>query len=325
MNNQLARNESSIVGAKSQFGGNSVIESGEMTTAMAEVQARVIMAKQFPRDITLVGNKIQAACERLSLAKVAEYQYKRGSTSVTGPSVKLLEVVAQCYGNLSYGWDCVHRDLENHISHCKAHAWDMENNIPVEITFDVPHVREKRTGNEILTNPRDIYELEANQAARRYRKCLEQIVPRDMVEQAVEWCNETLTHGVDIQKGIEDAITFFKNNYGIKIQQIEKYFGMSRQAFNKNQYLELQKIYASVRDGMSYINDFFPKEGSKEESNDEDNGEPSIDDKQVKSLCDAIVATGQTVPDFFKEKGIEDVTKIKITDYVKYLKELGVK
>lgn len=283
MNNSLVKQANNLEETRNQFGTNNVIQSSEMTKTMAEVQSRVIMAKQFPRDITLAENRIRRNCERQSLAKVAEYQYPRGGTKVSGASIKLLEVVAQCYGNVQFGWDTVIRDEEKHISHCKAFAWDLENNIYTEIKFDVPHTREKKTGNEILTNPRDIYELEANQASRRVRKCLENVVPRDLVEQALEWCDETLNSSVDVQGTLDKMIKYLNDTYKIKLSQIEKYFGMSRQGFNKNTMIDLSKLYNSIKNGMVDINDIFPPE----ETNVKEQTivvEPKKEEKKVEKL-----------------------------------------
>lgn len=258
MNSLTKMTSNNIEQTNQQVGVNNILQSQEMTRAMAEVQARVVVAKQFPRDISLAESRIQASCERKSLAECAEYEYPRGGTKVCGASIKLLEVVAQCYGNIQSGWDCVYRDMENNISHCKAFAWDVENNNYYELKFDVPHIREKKGGNEILTNPRDIYELEANQASRRVRRCLETVVPRDLVEQARTWCNQTLSSGVNIQEGIDNGIQYFKETYGVTLKQLEKYFGMTRQGFNKNQYVQLKKLVNSLRDGLTTIEELFP-------------------------------------------------------------------
>lgn len=266
MNSLTTKTANNLSEAKNQFGTANVVQSQEMTKAMAEVQARVVIAKQFPRDVIMAEQKIKTACERPSLASVAEYEYPRGNTKVVGATIKLLEVVAQNYGNIQSGWDCMVRDMENHISHCKAFAWDIENNNYYELKFDVPHVREKKGGNEIITNPRDIYEMESNQASRRVRKCLETVVPRDIVEQARDWCNETLTSKFDIQKGIDDALKFFKETYGVTYKQVEKYFGISRAGFNKNQYLSLRKIATSLKDGLATVEEIFPNEEAKEQS-----------------------------------------------------------
>ena len=37
------------------------------------------------------------------------------------------------------------------------------------------------------------------------------------------------------------------------------YFGLSRQGFNKNHYLKLQKLFTSFRDGVANPEDIFPK------------------------------------------------------------------
>lgn len=64
-----------------------------------EVQASVIMAKKFPRDQQAAFNRILQACARPSLAEEAEYAYPRGGETITGPTIRLLEVCAQNWGN----------------------------------------------------------------------------------------------------------------------------------------------------------------------------------------------------------------------------------
>lgn len=288
MNNSLVTKQANnLEETRNQFGTNSVVQSSEMTKTMAEVQSRVIMAKQFPRNVVLAENRIRQNCERKSLAKVAEYEYPRGGTKVSGASIKLLEVVAQCYGNVQFGWDVVSRDEENHISHCKAFAWDLENNIYTEIKYDVPHIREKKGGNVYLTDPRDIYEMEANQSSRRVRKCLENVVPRDLVEQALEWCNETLSNNFDVQGTLNQMIDYFKENYNVSLEQIEEHFGCSRQAFNKNTMLSLTKLYNSIVNGMKKVEEIFPpivKETSVKEQTIVSEASKKAEKKKVESF-----------------------------------------
>lgn len=229
----------------------------------ARIQGQIFMAKQFPRNMGDVENRIKSSCERVSLAQISEYEYPRGGQKIVGASIRLLETVAQCYGNISYSWKELSRDTLNHKSTCLAYAWDLETNVYTELEFEVAHKRDKKSGSEILTDERDIYEIIANNAARRVRKCLEGVVPKDIVDQAREWCNETLDSKVDYQKGIDKGVEYFANEYNVKLSQIETYFGMSRRAFTKNTYLALQRIVVSVKDGMSKVTDFFPKEEGK--------------------------------------------------------------
>lgn len=239
---------------------NQIAVQSMMAKEQSKIQGQVFMAKQFPRDMTLVLNKVKASCERQSLAQISEYEYPRGGQKIAGASIRLLEVVAQCYGNISYSWKELSRNADTHTSTILAFAWDLENNLYSELEFDVPHYRSARGSKTLLTDERDIYELIANQASRRVRRCLENVIPRDIVDEAREYCKKTLASDVDYQKKIDTAITWFSDNYNIKPSQIEKYFGMSRMAFTQNTYLRLQKIFTSLRDGMSKVDDYFPAE-----------------------------------------------------------------
>ena len=71
------------------------------------------------------------------------------------------------------------------------------------------------------TDPRDIYEMVANQGARRLRACILGIIPGDVVGASVEECQKTLTTGNDeplidrIRKGIkmfEDRFSVYTGN-----------------------------------------------------------------------------------------------------------------
>lgn len=260
VNNSLTKEQSAVM-AQPQT-GNAVSQSIQ-AKEQAKIQGQVFMAKQFPRNMSEVMNKVQSSCERPSLAKISEYEYARGGQKIVGASIRLLETVAQCYGNISWTWKEIIRDMDNHKSTVVASAWDLESNTYNELEFEVPHYRDKKSaadGKELVKSSRDIYELIASQSARRVRKCLEGVVPKDIVEQAREWCSDTLNSKVDIQDGINKAIKFFNDEYGIKENQIESYFGMGRRAFTSNTYLALQRIYVSVKDGMSQVDDYFPKE-----------------------------------------------------------------
>ena len=118
------------------------------------------------------------------------YEYPRGGTKVTGPSIRLAEAMAQNWGNLDYG--LIELDQKAGESQVMAYAWDLETNTRQTIVFSVPHIRATKKGNVPLTDPRDIYEMVANQGARRMRSCILRVIPGDVVESAVAQCNKTL-------------------------------------------------------------------------------------------------------------------------------------
>ena len=97
MNEMQTYNSTEVVSAKS-------VNTEMMISRQAqEVQAAMVVAKRFPRDEIEANNRILNACKRKSLAERAIYEYPRGGENVTGPSIRLAEVMAQNWGNLDFG------------------------------------------------------------------------------------------------------------------------------------------------------------------------------------------------------------------------------
>ena len=189
--------------------------TAEMVTSRQtqEVQGQIIMAKKFPRNYVESCNRIMQACQRKGLAEKAMYEYPRGGTKVIGPSIRLAEALAQNWGNMSFG--IVELEQKAGESQVMAYAWDLETNTRQEKIFSVPHIRSTRKGNVSLTDPRDIYEMVANQGARRLRSCILGIVPGDVVEDALEQCNKTLVDGEKkpLADVIKEVCLYFQRDY----------------------------------------------------------------------------------------------------------------
>ena len=235
-----------------------VAQSREMAEAVASVQ----MAKMFPRDIVAVRDKILNACTRPKLAEVACYTYARGGTDVTGPSIRLAEMIAQNWGNINYGI----RELEqrNGESTCEAFAWDLETNARQVKVFQVPHIRHTRKGDTLLTDPRDIYELVANNGARRLRACILGVIPKDIVDEAVQACDVTLTTKFEVTTDRIKSLLEKFAEFGVKKEQIEARIQCRIDAMKPAQLANLGKIYNSIKDGMSKAADWFEEIKEKE-------------------------------------------------------------
>ena len=118
---------------------NNALVDVETQRAISEVQGAIVLAKKFPRNQKEACDRILNACQRVSLAKDAVYTYSRGGTSVSGPSIRLAEAIAQNWGNLQFG--IVEMEQRTGESTVKAYAWDVETNTKQEKVFQVPHVR----------------------------------------------------------------------------------------------------------------------------------------------------------------------------------------
>ena len=231
-----------------------------------EVQAAMVVAKRFPRDEVDSFNRIMTSSQRKSLAERAMYEYPRGGTKVTGPSIRLAEAMAQNWGNIDFG--IIELEQNNGESQVMAYAWDLETNTRQTKIFNVPHVRGTKKGNVTLTDPRDIYEMVANQGARRLRACILGVIPGDVIDAAVEQCKKTMTEGNEkpLIDRIREGVKLFEEKFSVSQQMLEKYIGCKCEAFSENDMVRLNNVYRSLRDGMSKREDYFDVSLPEEET-----------------------------------------------------------
>lgn len=268
--NPLSNGQNQVV--RHNQSGSALI-STESQRAIAEVQAALAIAKSFPRDRVAAVDRILNDCQRSGLAQVAVYQYARGGTSISGPTIRLAESLAQNWGNIQYGV----RELsqENGESTVEAFAWDVETNTRQTKIFQVPHIRYSRSGSKKLTDPRDIYELVANNGARRLRACILGVIPGDIVEAALQQCDLTLSTYADTSpEGIQKIIKAF-DKYGVPKEALEKRIQCRMEAIKPAQVVSLTKIGTSLKEGMSNPSDWFELTASAGATNPENKEERS--------------------------------------------------
>lgn len=236
--------------------GESAMVQIESSRAVQEAQAAFVVAKRFPRHELHAEDKIIEACQRISLAEMAEYAYPRGGVQVTGPSIRLAEVMARLWGNMRYGF----RELSQSggVSEVQAYAIDLETNALQERVFQVKHTRAARGQLTQLTDPRDIYELIANQAARRVRACILALIPGDVQEKAIQTCRETLSGASDepLKERVRKMLTAF-TEFDVTEDMIERRLGKKISAIKEPDLLKLRQIYTSLNDGMSVPGQWF--------------------------------------------------------------------
>ncbi len=258
MSNELQKVENPM-GVLRNDGG--ALAESNAVGAMAEVQAQVLMSKQFPRDEVRAVDKILNECTRIRLAEASTYAYPKGGQMIEGPSIRLAEAIARNWGNLDFGIKEI--DQTNGESSVIAYCWDLENNIRESKSFKVKHWRHTKQGGYALTDPRDIYELVANQGARRLRSCILGVIPGDVVDSALEQCALTMTAKADTSKeAVAKLLEAFKP-YKVEKSHIEKFIGSRIEAIKPAQVIKLRTIYASLKDSMSKAWDWFEIEKPK--------------------------------------------------------------
>lgn len=258
MSNGLITNEFSVKSVPAEYRGQ-IGAVAEENRAIATIQAALTVAAARPRDEKQSMDRILNACQRVGLAEKAEYSFSRGGQDIIGATIDLMTVIANCWGNIDFGF----RELsqQNGESTVECFAWDLETNSKRTVVFTVPHARFARGQLNKLKDPRDIYELVANQAQRRVRACLEAIIPPDVVEAARMQCSETL-HAKDpvTPEKVMKLVESFGKEFKVTKEQIEKRIQRRVDAITSAQMIAMKRIWRSLKEGMSQPSDWFPPE-----------------------------------------------------------------
>lgn len=246
------------------------------TREAQEVQAAVFMAKRFPRDENLALARIAKSCQRRGLAEKAIYSYPKGGQNVTGPSIRLAEAISQAWGNLQSG--VVELEQRPGESVCMSYCWDLETNTRDTKIFTVSHSIQTKKGSKMLTDPREIYEHVANQGARRKRACILAVIPKDVVDSAMEACQKTLASGQrePLIDRLRKMVNVFQTEFSVPLECIEKYMGYKLDSFTEMDMNTLRGVYTAIRDGASKREDYFdlPKAQSAAALPEPEKGEP---------------------------------------------------
>lgn len=303
--------------SRASDGGNALAANSEART-VAEVKAQIMMARQFPRDPSFSTNCILKECERPSLAESAIYSYQRGNEVVTGPSIRLAEVLARNWGNCTFGYEVLERKINKTgigSSVIRAYAWDLETNTYITRSFEVKHWRDTKKGGYALTAERDIYELEANMAARRMRACILQMIPGDVIAEAINACNYTASTGLHAamedpakRENLINGTVGCYAKQGVTLADIEEFLQTKVVSWNADHMIRLKETYNAIKDGVVAIGDLFPRLAEKS---------ALVSKAQIKALMEAASATKcqQDICKELQERGYAKFSDIPAAQY----------
>lgn len=228
----------------------------EVERAVAEARGQMQLAKMFPRNLNAAYAEIMDACKLQAMANVAFYTLPQGGQKVTGPSIKLIEQIAQSCGNFEWG----HRELGRQEagpgptdfgrSEVEVYAWDKEKNIRSIRQITVLHVLDTRDGPRKLRDQRDIDNKIANVASKQMRGRLAALLPKWLIEAAQEECRKTLTgnNNVPIAERVRKMSQAFAG-YGVTVELLERSLGHKLESVTVDELADLLGIYNAIKEG----------------------------------------------------------------------------
>lgn len=236
----------------------------ESERAIAEAQGKLTLAKRFPRDLNAAYAELMEACKMPAMANVAFYALPRGGKTIVGPSVRLAEEIARVYGNFSYG----HRELSRTAgkSEVEVFAWDMQTNNYSTRQITVMHTLDTREGQKPLRDQKDIDDKIANVASKQIRGRILAMMPKWLVEDAMEECRKTLAgaNNEPINVRVRRMTQAFAK-FGVNVDHLERKLGHKLDDVTADELDDLLAIYNSIKDGDK-ASDYFASENQAEDA-----------------------------------------------------------
>lgn len=219
----------------------------EQSRAIAQVQAAVVMARQFPRSQQRAIDQMLDACGRMELADRAFFKFPRAGQTVTGASVYLARELARIWGNIDYGLNELRRDDLAGQSELQAYAWDLETNARSARVFIIEHARDTKQGRKQLTELRDISDNNNNFGARAVREMIYAVLPQWFTDMAQQKCRDTLNNGggKPLPLRIKEAVDVYAKAHVTKAQLEEK-VGAPVDDWTHGDVTDLQILFKSL-------------------------------------------------------------------------------
>lgn len=253
MNNQLAIMENALDATATGAG-----ELAAVTREQTEIQSAIVAAKRFPRNEQAAFVKAVKSFTRVTMAEGATYQFPRGGKTIEGPSVGCARELARCWGNIRYGLRVVTQDEER--LHIKAYALDLETNTYVEAEDEFSKLIQRRdrvTGETRWVQPdeRDLRELMNRRGAIAIRNCILQVLPSDLVDDALKVAKSTLQKDAHnaLEKNREDVLKQLVvafDKIGVSVGMLEQYLGHKLDLITSDEVAALRTVHQSLKEGV---------------------------------------------------------------------------
>ena len=234
-------------------------ETNEVMVAQqkAELDMQITTAKAYPREVAVAIDQSQTMIALSpEIAGGCFYTLTKGGSPITGPSVRLAEIIAANWGNLNVGGRVIEEGQEYVTVQGVAH--DMQSN--VRYTTDVR--RSILTKNGARYGAAMIQTTIAAALAIAIRNETFKVIPRAVIDQLDQYARkESIGKKEKISERIEAALLHFRSEYDISPERICIKLGVATAKDIKAKQLEmLIGISTSLRDKSTTIEDEFPPE-----------------------------------------------------------------
>jgi len=158
-----------------------------MEMAGGQIENLIRVAHEYPRSIQgFIDNATELACLDEETAASCFYSKPQAGGTITGPSVKLAQIVASCWKNL---WvQCSPVAEDKRFVTVRATAWDLESNLC--ISFDVKRQITNRNGDTYADHM--IATTTSAAASVAYRNAVLRLIPEALTRKITHQINSVI-------------------------------------------------------------------------------------------------------------------------------------
>lgn len=239
-----------------------VVNSSESLEALTrgEMDIQIATAKRYPRNITHVLSTIETlATMDKDIAASCFYSLPRDGKTISGPSVRLAEIVASAWGNLRVQARIIGNDKKMITAQGVCH--DLETNVAASV-----EVKRKITNKQGITFSEDMQVVTGNAAcAIAMRNALFKIVPAAYIKKVIDQAKKlSVGEGKEFEQVRKNTIDWFAKK-GVTPKQLFDFLSVKgEQDITSEMVSDLRGVANAIKEGTSTIEEIFiPKVDEK--------------------------------------------------------------
>lgn len=270
------------------------VKQADMLSAInrAEVDIQIATAKQYPRDLSQVLNKIKTyATMDMETAEDCFYALRRGrgndTSVIEGISVRLAEIIAGAWGNLRVQSRIIGND--GRTITCQGICHDLETNLAVSV-----EVKRKITDRNGKTFSEDMQVVTGNAAsAIAFRNAVLKVVPKAITKKVINDIKEVaLGKSIDLETRRQRMVGYF-TQIGVTQSELLSYCGVKSIDQIDNQIVfELRGLANAIKEGTTTVQETF-KAHTADSKAIADKARKAVEAKQSKVAVAMAQATGK--------------------------------
>ena len=267
--------------------------------ARAEVDSQVTTAKAYPRDLaTFRQRATQMATLDQETAEGCFYRLERKDKKtgevkvIQGPSIRLAEICASCFGNLRFGAR-ITEEQERFVV-AQGVCRDLETN-----NFASMEVRRRITTKNGYRYGDDMIQVTANAACSiALRNVMFKIIPAALIKPVYEAAIQAAIGTVETLIERRQVMVKRFGALGVSEDQILRHIEVAKLAdVGLKEMEQLIGIYTALRDGDTTVGQVFGEAPVTEAHRDESKGMAGLKTKVAKRKADSKKETAEPAPE----------------------------